>query len=296
MAGVLCVGIATLDYVYGVDAIPTTAIKHRAKAMTVVGGGLSANAAVAVARLGGPSFMASRLGADLAGNEIIAGLEREGVDCRFVRRFDTITSPVSAIMVDKAGERLVLSYSDFSSVPDPSWLPDALPASVGAVCGDTRWIEGSAKMFDLARQRGFAGVLDADRAPTDPSILERATHIAASAQALLEMTGTSDPEQGLAILRGRLSGFLAVTIGQGGVWYLEGDRPVHVPGFAVKAVDTLAAGDVWHGSFAWSLAQGMTEREAVRFASAAAAIKCTRFGGRSGAPTATEVRDFLRSA
>ena len=72
MAGVLCVGIATLDYAYSVDTIPSTPIKHRAKALTVIGGGLSANAAVAVARLGGPSFMASRLGRDLAGDEIFA--------------------------------------------------------------------------------------------------------------------------------------------------------------------------------------------------------------------------------
>jgi sulfofructose kinase len=61
------------------------------------------------------------------------------------------------------------------------------------------------------------------------------------------------------------------------------------------AVDTLGAGDVWHGAFALALAEGRPERQAVRFASAAAALKCTRFGGRNGAPRRAEVDAFLSS-
>ena len=58
-------------------------------------------------------------------------------------------------------------------------------------------------------------------------------------------------------------------------------------------VDTLGAGDVWHGAFALALAEGQGERQSVRFASAVAAIKCTRFGGRAGTPTRDEVERFL---
>ncbi len=54
------------------------------------------------------------------------------------------------------------------------------------------------------------------------------------------------------------------------------------PAFTVTAVDTLAAGDIFHGALALALAEGKGEAEAMRFASAAAAIKCTRFGGRAG--------------
>jgi sulfofructose kinase len=65
-----------------------------------------------------------------------------------------------------------------------------------------------------------------------------------------------------------------------------------VPAFVVTAVDTLGAGDVWHGAFALALAEGEDEPAAVRAASAAAAIKVTRHGGRAGAPTRAE-RDAL---
>jgi len=66
------------------------------------------------------------------------------------------------------------------------------------------------------------------------------------------------------------------------------------PAFAVRAVDTLGAGDVFHGAFALAIGEGMPERRAVRFANAAAALKCTRFGGgRGGAPSRAEVERFL---
>jgi sulfofructose kinase len=67
-----------------------------------------------------------------------------------------------------------------------------------------------------------------------------------------------------------------------------------VPAFAVTAVDTLGAGDVWHGAFALALAEGDSELAAVRAASAAAAIKVTRHGGRAGAPTRAERDELLQ--
>jgi sulfofructose kinase len=79
------------------------------------------------------------------------------------------------------------------------------------------------------------------------------------------------------------------------VYAFEGGAIRHVPGFEVDVVDTLGAGDVWHGAFALALAEGRPEREAVRFASAAAAIKVQRRGSRTGAPTRSELDAFLRS-
>ena len=63
--------------------------------------------------------------------------------------------------------------------------------------------------------------------------------------------------------------------------------------FPIQPIDTLAAGDVFHGAFALALAEGRGETEAMRFAAAAAAIKCTRFGGITGAPGRAEAEAFL---
>jgi len=69
-----------------------------------------------------------------------------------------------------------------------------------------------------------------------------------------------------------------------------------MPVFSVRAIDTLAAGDVFHGAFALALAEGAREREALRFAAATAAIKCTRFGGGAAAPDRAEVEVLLANA
>jgi sulfofructose kinase len=290
---VLCAGIATLDQVFALDAMPIVPEKYRAADLVVTTGGTAANAAVAVARLGGEAVFWGALGDDRLGDEIVAGLEAEGVDCAGVRRVEGRRSPLSAILVDRAGERLVISHSDPELPGATDHLPERLPAGVDAVLGDTRWQAGSAHVFRLARAAGVPALLDGDRAPRQrPELLELATHVAFSMQGLRDLTGLDDPGAALAALPPARA-WVAVTNGAEGVFVRDGGAVVRVPAFPVAAVDTLGAGDTWHGAFVLALAEGMGERDAVRFACAAAAIKCTRPGGRNGAPTRAEVEAFL---
>jgi sugar/nucleoside kinase (ribokinase family) len=87
-------------------------------------------------------------------------------------------------------------------------------------------------------------------------------------------------------------GACAVTCGEAGSWWLTRDGAFHVAAPAVDAVDTLGAGDVFHGAYALAIANGRAIADAARFATHAAALKCTRDGGRAGAPTLDEVRAF----
>ncbi|MFO1149248.1 MAG: PfkB family carbohydrate kinase [Alsobacter sp.] len=296
VAGVLCVGIATQDFVFALDEMPRRAEKYRARDLAVVGGGIAANAAVAVARLGGHAALATRLGEDAVGRDILDDLVAAGVDCRLARRFHGHTSSLSAVLVDAHGERTVINHADLALPDDPSWLPAALGAEVGAVMADTRWERGSLHLLGLARGEGRAGVLDADRGLADRALLDAATHVAFAAQAVREMTGRDEPREGLRELARTASGWLAVTDGAHGVWFTQGDGLSHLPAFPIRPVDTLGAGDVFHGALALALAEGRPIEAALRFAMAAAAIKCTRFGGRAGAPTRAEVEALLAGA
>jgi sulfofructose kinase len=295
-AGVFCLGIATLDYVYSVETMPTRGEKYRSRGLAVVGGGCAGNASVAVARLGGACWLATRLADDLTGDQIVADLLAEGIDTGFARRVAGLRSPVSAILVDAQGERMVISYSDPAMPEDVAWLPRHLPEGAGAVLADTRWGEGALAALKLARAAGVPGVLDGDRKPPHPDLVGTASHVAFSQQALREISGEEDPRIGLARLAAGAPAWLAVTLGKEGVLFVEGGEVRHSPAFAVETVDTLGAGDVWHGAFALALAEGQDEPAAIRFASAAAAIKCMRFGGRSGAPRRDEVERFLAQA
>jgi sulfofructose kinase len=296
VTGVFCLGIATLDYVYSVEAMPTRGEKYRSRDLAVVGGGCAGNASVAITRLGGRCWLATRLADDLAGDEIVADLRSEGVETGFALRAPGLRSPVSAILVDADGERMVISYSDPKMPEAADWLPKTLPGGAGAVLADTRWGEGALVALALARRAGVPGVLDADRRPPHPDLVSTASHVAFSQQALRELSGEDDPRLGLARIAPSQPTWLAVTLGKNGVLFVEDGAIVHVPAFAIETVDTLGAGDIWHGAFALALAEGRDERAAIRFASAAAALKCTRFGGRAGAPGRQEVNDFLSAA
>jgi len=163
---------------------------------------------------------------------------------------------------------------------------------------DNRFPNFVRPILQAAADRGIAAVLDGDQATTpDDPLFAIATHVIFSAEALRATTKLDDLAAALAAIARVTAGFLGVTNGPDGVWWLEHGRPRqrvrHLAAFPVEAVDTLGAGDTFHGAFALALAEGCDLNEAMRFAAAAAAIKCTRFGGISGTPSRAEVDAFL---
>jgi sulfofructose kinase len=116
-----------------------------------------------------------------------------------------------------------------------------------------------------------------------------------SAHGLRDTAGCQDHAEGLRRIVRRTNAYVSVTTGPEGVLWLEDGRVQHAPAHRVSAVDTLGAGDVYHGAFALALGEGQDAKAAMRFAGAAAALKCTRFGGIAGAPSRAEVLAFLAS-
>ncbi|MEO1688866.1 MAG: PfkB family carbohydrate kinase, partial [Pseudomonadota bacterium] len=275
MARVLFAGIATADFVFEVEAMPRTAEKHRARAAAVIGGGCAATAAVAAARLGGEALLAARLGDDPVGDLIAAEFAREGVDASRVRRFAGAPSAFSSIFVDAQGERQIVAFRAEDMPDEAEWL--SVDGPLHAVLADTRWAGGAVAAMQIARARGVPGVMDAEAPVVEPA-LAAASHIAFSAQGL---TGWAGDASDAALLRAAeaFGGWVGVTDGAEGVRWVEDGALRRQPGFAVTTVDTLGAGDVWHGAFALALGEGMGEAASARFASAAAALKCTRPGG-----------------
>lgn len=296
MTRILTVGVAVIDIVMSVDEMPRMAEKYRARDAAIVGGGGAANAAVAVARLGGEAMVAARLGRDPIGDMIVAGLEAEGVDCTLVRRLEQGRSSFSSIFVDRAGERQIVNFRDMKLSFDADWLERNFPRDIGAALADTRWPQGAAVAMAEARRLGVPGILDAEAPVREAGeALGLASHIAFSAQGLRDFAGIDDLGAGLRAARAETGAWVCVTDGPNGVSYVGSGGEGHVPATPVDVVDTLGAGDVWHGAFALALGEGRAEPEAVAFANAAATLKCTRFGGRSGTPDREETERFMRS-
>jgi sulfofructose kinase len=295
MATILIAGVAVVDFVFLLDEMPMRAEKHRAKDAAIVGGGCAANAAVAVSRLGGKARLAARLGDDPVGAMIVADLEAEGVDCTLARRFPGGRSSFSSVFVDAAGERQIVNFRDGDLSFDAGWLEQAMPGDFDAALADTRWPQGAAALLSAARALSRPGVLDAEPPIAEATeALQVASHVAFSAQGLREFVGIDNLEKALADAVKHTRAWLCVTDGPREVIYLDEGAVRRIPAFEVKVVDTLGAGDIWHGAFALALGEGKREAEAARFANAAAAIKCMRFGGRTGTPARHEVEQFMR--
>ena len=118
-----------------------------------------------------------------------------------------------------------------------------------------------------------------------------------STHVLTEMTGEEDAARALRMLRATHAGPLCATLGGNGAMLLEHDRLHHVPAFAVDAVDTTGAGDVFRAAagFIYALLQGYNLVDVLRFAAAAAAASCTREGAMASVPTLADIERVLRA-
>jgi sugar/nucleoside kinase (ribokinase family) len=293
---ILCAGIAVQDIVMRVDRFPAAGAKVHASDFIITGGGCAANAAVTIARLGGRAAFAGPLGGGGDGitRRIIADLQAEGIDCSGVARVDDGAASVSLILLDAEGEKTIATRRGVG-------LGDVLPADAAklvadadAVLVDNRFPEFVAVICRAAQARNIPIVIDLDQpGRADDALLALGTHVIASAEGLHGTTGETDFAAGLAHLAAHIPAFVAVTDGPNGVYWLEEDTLRHMAAFKVKAIDSLGAGDAFHGAFTLALADGRTLADIMRFASATAALKCTRFGGASGSPKRAEVEDFL---
>ncbi|RVA75963.1 sugar kinase, partial [Mesorhizobium sp. M7A.F.Ca.CA.001.11.2.1] len=285
----LSVGALTLDTILRVETLPIHQGKFMASDGVQIASGMATSAACAAHRLGAEVSLWASAGDDAVADQLIAGIEAEGVDCTFVRRVRGARSALASILVDAHGERIIVPFYDRLAQADPDVLPVADLMAFDAVLVDVRWPGAAALALKAARAISRPAILDADTAPLEvlEQLLPLATHIIASEPAARIVCGQAlDPETACADLASRTDAFVAVTGGAAGSWWHDRRAGCvrHVAAPKIKAVDTLAAGDVFHGAFAVGLAEAMPVEQALRFASAAAALKCLRFGGRLGAP------------
>ncbi len=293
---ILCLGSSTLDTILKLDDLPRGPGKLLPSDMVRAAHGMAGSAAATVARLGGRAGLISRVGDDADADLIIGDFEAAGVDCSRVERIPGTRSTLSTVLVGRAGERVVLPYYDPGLwTPQPRFGAEIVDGQ-DAVLVDVRWPEGAARLLSAARDAGIPAVLDGDTGPraVHERLLPLSTHAVFSDEGALGFTGETDPVRALERIAARHDGFVSVTVGPAGC--LLWDRALravrHLPAPRVEAVDTLAAGDVFHGAFVLMLAEGCSIEESIRFANTAAAMKCRVFGGRKGTPTRDEVKAF----
>ncbi len=300
---IICLGgSATIDQIFYVESVPAPSAKIAANEFVITGGGVAANAAVAIQRLGGMATYWGRVGQDSWGDQVLVMLAKEGVNIQYLRQLAGYRTKVSTVLIDALGERLVVSAQP-QGYPDViDWLPLDKVAEADAVSVDTRWIGGAQALLDKAFEHGLPSVLDGDSgdAAVVLNLMHAATHPVLSEPMLVKLSGkTIDAANVGLALQGCFGGrnlMVGVTLGGKGTYWFDGKTVHHAASPKVVVVDTLAAGDTWHGALALGLAQGQSLAAAIDFASRAAALKCTRRGGRLGIPTLEQLHTFTSTA
>jgi len=296
---VVGIGCNSVDHVYRLPASPkadSPTAKLRISSHATMCGGQMATAMAACARFGLSTAYVGCAGHDHDGRLIRAELEQRGVDVSHVKTRDC-ANRFAVITVDEtSGERIVLWDRDERLDLDAREIDSALIASARVIHVDDEDQEAAIAAATMARRAGVSCTSDIDRVTDRTRDLVGAVSIPIFAQHVLPaITGESDIESALRVVRRTHDGMLCATIGAGGAVLLIGDDCISEHGFAVKAVDTTGAGDIFRAAFIYSLLKNDSPRDMLRFANAAAAVSCTRAGAMASVPSLEDIQKLMIS-
>jgi sugar/nucleoside kinase (ribokinase family) len=300
---VLCVGHAAWDISAYVAEYPTENSKCEIGTLLECGGGPAANAAYLLSAWGVSSALAATLGDDAYADRVLHELSLAGIDVTLVHRSSTDPTPVSIILVNQQNASRTIVNRKASVA--------AAPCRIAHRPGGTRapkvllfdGHELEAALDAMALYPDARTILDAGSArPGAVELARRVDYLVASERFARQLSGVADLHgrqqqadamRALARHNGRP---VVITCGERGLLHGTGDDFQHLPAFAVKAIDTTAAGDIFHGAFAYGVWKGLPWLETLRLAAAAAALSTTARGGRTSIPTLARVQEFLAHA
>jgi sulfofructose kinase len=294
---ILCIGMPVRDLTFRIQELPERGFKVNASHFDEISGGNALNAAIGIVRLGGRASICGPMGdsSETSSRYIFDRLADEGIEAKHIVHMPGLVTPISSIMIDPSGERTIVTFRDPElwkvRLPDT----DELLRDCHAILTENRCAEFCTDLCVEARRRGIPVIVDVDRTMSlREGLLTASSHLVFSSEALQSTAGVSDDAEALKKIAKLTPSFLAGTQGaQGTLWLDERQQLQRTPAFPVHTVDTLGAGDVFHGAFALAITEQQEISTALRFASAAAALKCTRFGGAFAAPQRAEVEELL---
>lgn len=291
---VVGVGYCAVDYLGIVPRYPNVDEKMAMTEFIRQGGGITATAMVAVRRLGGRARYVGKVGDDDFGRFTISELQKEGVDTSCVVIEPGASSQFAFIVVDGVTGKRTIFWTDSGIEFEASEIrrEDILAGKVLHV--DAHHPRAAIQAATWANEAGIPVVFDAGSLREGSAeLVERTDALFTTTLFARQFTGEDDPEKAARAMFGGRRKIAGVTLGDRGSVYVTEDGLFHQPAFEVEAVDTTGAGDVFHGAISFGLLKGWPYPRIVEFASAVAAMKCTKLGGRTGIPSYPEAAAFL---
>ena len=292
---VVGMGLNSVDFLTVVPEFPAPNSKMKMLHFSKQGGGQVATALVTLSRWGVRAKYIGKVGADELGQFSLQSIRQEALDVSSVTTEPKATNQFATIIVDgSTGDRTILWNRDERLMYREGELRKEEVCSGKILHLDGHDIHAALRCARWAREERIPTAIDLDKVEhLTPALIKEIDFIIISSRFPMMYTGISDQKKALLELQKQTSGFLCSTLGHEGAITLVNGEFLHVEGFRVNVVDTTGAGDVFHGGFIYGLLQNWEVAEILRFANAAAALKCKELGGRRGIPTLEEVKRFL---
>ncbi len=294
---IVVVGSANTDMVVKTERIPGPGETVIGGSFVMAAGGKGANQAVAAARLGAQVSFVACLGEDVFGDQAVEGYRQEGIDTSWIVRRDRSPSGIALIIVDGQGENSIAVASGANALLTPGDVSRAAQAIADA---DVLLVQlevpfdAVQRAIELAHRAGTRVILNpAPAKAIDPAVLAQVSIATPNEHEVKVVVGETECQASIARLLDAGTETVLVTLGRNGVLWATRSGSVSIPAFEVEAVDTTAAGDAFNGGLACALAQGKPMPDAIRYASAVAALSVTRMGAQPSLPTQQKVSAFL---
>lgn len=303
------VGSLNMDFVVSVQHLPAPGETVLGRGFQMIPGGKGANQACAAAKLGSPQVavrMVGRVGYDLFADHLKASLSAAGVDVSPIHATRAQPTGVALIWVDQSGQNSIVVASGANHEFPPSQVESLRRLFQGArlvLFQLETPIQTVHAALALARESAAETILDpAPAQPLSGGLLALVDLLTPNETEALILLGRpparvlpADAPQLTSALRALGARRVVLKMGDQGSFFDDGSQQIHVPAFRVQVRDSTAAGDTFNAGLAVALAEGKPIQEALRFASAAAAISVTRLGAQASVPARQEVDQFLAS-
>ena len=304
-AEVVVVGSAAIDFTARAPRLPRRGETVLGNGFLVVPGGKGNNQAIAAARQGASTAMVACIGTDDLGDAIVALHHEEGMGTSAVERDPRHPTGVAHIMVDDAGDNLIVVVPRANHALDPALVGrhKDLVASATVVLAQLEIpLESVEAALRIARAAGATTLLNPAPARELPSRLLELVDVCMPNETEAAMlsgrpvAGPDDAAQAAAVLVARGCRAVVVTLGSQGAVCVDAHGRLDIAPFTVDAVDATAAGDAFCGTFAAALARGDSRADALRRAAAAGALATTLAGAVPSLPDAAAVDAMLAGA
>lgn len=296
-ASVVGIGASVYDILMTVEGYPQEDTKQRGLETKFQCGGPCATGLVAVSKLGETACYMGTVGDDLYGAFVRGELDKYGVDTSRVRVNPGLTFHSVVLLNVRSGSRTCVWNGGSAASPTEEDVDlDAL-RQAKFLHLDGNHLDCAVCAAKKAREFGVTVSMDAGGAyPHIERLLPLVDVLIPSEEFARKVTGCADARDAArALAQAYHPQILVITQGSKGGFLWENGREVRYPVFTVRTVDSNGAGDTFHGAFLAAWLKGMDEYDSCRFASAASALKCTRFGAQQGIPGCGEVLEFLRT-